>query len=66
MALRFAQAGGYGLEIKPMAFPDIIPGVSAGTIDMAANLIAITEERKNFVDFSEPTYLGGTVMLARK
>jgi len=66
MALRFAQAGGYGLEIRPMAFPDIIPAVSAGSIDFAANLIAITDERKNFVDFSEPTYLGGTVMLARK
>jgi ABC-type amino acid transport substrate-binding protein len=66
MAMRFAQANGYGLEVKVMAFPDIIPAVSAGTIDLAANLIAITEERKNFVDFSEPVYFGGTVMLARK
>jgi len=66
MARRFAQAYGYDLEVKVMAFPDIIPAVSAGAIDFAANLIAITEERKNFVDFSEPVYLGGTVMLARK
>ncbi len=66
MASRFAQANGYGLEVKTMAFPDIIPAVSAGTVDFAANLIAITDERKNFVDFSEPVYFGGTVMLARK
>jgi polar amino acid transport system substrate-binding protein len=66
MALRFAQSGGYGLEVKAMDFPDIIPAVAAGTIEFAANLIAITDERKNFVDFSEPVYFGGTVMLARK
>jgi len=66
MALRFAQSGGYGLEVKVMAFPDIIPAVASGSIDFAANLIAITDERKNFVDFSEPVYFGGTVMLARK
>ena len=66
MALRFAKANGYGLEVKVMPFPDIIPAVSAGTIDFAANLIAITDERKNFVDFSDPVYFGGTVMLARK
>jgi polar amino acid transport system substrate-binding protein len=66
MALRFAQANGYDLEVRPMAFPDIIPAVSSGSIDFAANLIAITLERKNFVDFSEPLYEGGTVMLARK
>jgi len=66
MARRFAQTYGYDLEVRVMAFPDIIPAVSAGTIDFAANLIAITEERKSFVDFSEPVYLGGTVMLARK
>jgi len=66
MARRFAQTYGYDLEVRVMPFPDIIPAVSAGTIDFAANLIAITDERKNFVDFSEPVYLGGTVMLARK
>jgi polar amino acid transport system substrate-binding protein len=66
MATRFAQTKGYGLEVKVMAFPDIIPAVSAGMVDFAANLIAITDERKSVVDFSEPTYFGGTVMLARK
>lgn len=66
MALRFAQAGGYGLDIKVMVFEDIIPAVTDGTINFAANLITITDERKNRVDFAEPVYFGGTVLLAKK
>jgi len=66
MARRFAQELGCGLEIKVMAFADIIPAVAAGTVDFAANVITINEERKTMVDFSEPVYYGGTVVLARK
>ncbi|GBU21108.1 glutamine transport system substrate-binding protein [Fibrobacteres bacterium R8-0-B4] len=66
MAMRFAQSIGCGLEVKVMDFADIIPAVSAGTVDFAANVITITEERKTLVDFSEPVYFGGTVVLARK
>jgi polar amino acid transport system substrate-binding protein len=66
MATRFAQAGGYGLEIQVMQFPDIIPAVTAGKLDFAANVITINDERKTLVDFSEPVYYGGTVVLARK
>jgi ABC-type amino acid transport substrate-binding protein len=66
MAARFAQSIGCGLEVKVMEFADIIPSVAAGTVDFAANVITITEERKTLVDFSEPVYYGGTVVLARK
>jgi len=66
MAMRFAQSIGCGLEVKVMDFADIIPAVAAGTVDFAANVITITEERKTQVDFSEPVYYGGTVVLARK
>ncbi|MDR2693220.1 MAG: transporter substrate-binding domain-containing protein [Chitinispirillales bacterium] len=66
MAMRFAQTLGCGLEVKVMDFADIIPAVAAGTVDFAANVITITEERKTLVDFSEPVYFGGTVVLARK
>jgi polar amino acid transport system substrate-binding protein len=66
MALRFAHAMGYGLEVKVMNFDDIIPAVAAGTVDFAANVITVTEERKIRVDFSKPVYYGGTVVLARK
>jgi polar amino acid transport system substrate-binding protein len=66
MAMRFAQYLGCGIEIKVMDFADIIPAVAAGTMDFAANVITITEERETMVDFSEPVYFGGTVLLARK
>jgi len=66
MAMRFAEYIGCGLEIKVMDFADIIPAVAAGTVDFAANVITITEERQTKVDFSEPVYFGGTVVLARK
>jgi polar amino acid transport system substrate-binding protein len=66
MAMRFAQYLGCGIEIKVMDFADIIPAVAAGTVDFAANVITITEERMTMVDFSEPVYFGGTVLLARK
>jgi polar amino acid transport system substrate-binding protein len=66
MAMRFAESIGCGLEVKVMDFANIIPAVSAGTVDFAANVITITEERQTLVDFSEPVYFGGTVVLARK
>jgi polar amino acid transport system substrate-binding protein len=66
LAIRFAQSIGCGIEIKVMDFADIIPAVAAGTVDFAANVITITDERKTKVDFSDPVYFGGTVVLARK
>jgi len=65
-ARRFAQTLGFDMETVVMDFADIIPAVSAGTVDFAANVITITEERKTLVDFSEPVYYGGTVLLARR
>jgi len=65
-ALRFAQAHGYDLEVKVVEFPDMIPTIQTGGADFASNLITITDERKAFVDFSEPLYYGGTVIVARK
>lgn len=66
MARRFAQAGGYGLDVKVMVFEDIIPAVAEGKVSFAANLITVNEERKNTIDFAEPVYFGGTVVLAKK
>jgi ABC-type amino acid transport substrate-binding protein len=52
--------------MEVMEFPNIIPAVASGKIDFAANLITINEDRKATVDFAEPVYYGGTVVLARK
>ncbi|MDR0330668.1 MAG: transporter substrate-binding domain-containing protein [Chitinispirillales bacterium] len=66
MALRFAREYGYGLDIKIMDFTDIIPSVQAGSVAFASNLITVTEERKTLIDFSDPVYYSGTVMIVRK
>lgn len=64
LALRFAGYAGYTLEIVPMNFEELIPAVQSGRADFAGNLIIITEERQQLVDFSDPYYTGGTVLVA--
>jgi len=67
LALRFARDMGYGaVEFQLLDFPEIIPAAQAGRVDLASNLITITEERKALVDFSEPYYYGGTVVVVKK
>jgi ABC-type amino acid transport substrate-binding protein len=66
MAMRFASYLGYELKIEVMDFPDIIPAVAAGKVNFASNLFTVTNERKEIVDFSEPVYYGGTVVLTKK
>ncbi|MBQ8094943.1 MAG: transporter substrate-binding domain-containing protein [Clostridia bacterium] len=63
LAARFCMANGYGLQVNNMNFDGILPAVQSGKADFAAAGIAITEERKESVNFSEPYYTGGTVMM---
>ena len=60
MAIEFCKAYGYGIEIMPMSFEGILPAVQSGKVDFAASGIAITEERKESINFSRPYYTGGT------
>ena len=46
-------------------FSSLLPAVSGGKADIAACTIAITEERKESVNFSLPTYEGGVVTVAK-
>lgn len=66
LALRFAQAEEYDIEVKIMKFEDIIPAVRAKRVDFASNLITVTEDRKMHIDFSEPHYYSGTVVVVKK
>lgn len=59
----FAREYGYALNIKEMTFSSIITAVATGKIDMAANGISITEERKESMDFSESYYTGKAVLI---
>lgn len=60
---RFCKEKGYQLEISIMKIDALIPGLTTDKIDIAANCFSITEERKKSVNFSEPTYDGGVVVI---
>lgn len=63
MAYRFAEWAGYNLEIQTMDWGAMIPSTQSGKTDFAGDLITITEERKQFVNFSDPHYIGGAAMM---
>lgn len=63
MLYAFAKEYGYTLEFVDTNFSSFINGVAIGTYDMGASGIAVTEERKENLDFS-PTYYNGAFVLA--
>lgn len=54
IAVRFCEAYGYGLEVVDMNFSGIVDAVASNKCDFAIGGIAITPERKESVNFSEP------------
>ncbi len=66
LAALFCESQGYALKVQPLNFDGILPAVQAGKVNFAAAGIAITEERDESVNFSEPYYTGGTVMTILK
>ena len=46
-------------------FKGLIPGLLAKRFDMAVSAIYITDERKKVVDFTEPYYAGGLVVMVK-
>lgn len=49
---RFAAYLGRPLEVSVMNFPSLIPSLKSGKLDMIANSIMVTDERKKQIDFS--------------
>ncbi len=62
---RFCKKYGYRLELVDMNFDAIIPALQTGICDMGGSAMAITDERKESVYFSEPEYTGGLVLAVR-
>lgn len=59
-----AKIGIRKVEFQQVPFGQLVPGLQANHIDLAASAIYITDERKKVVDFSEPYFTGGlSVML---
>ena len=44
----------------------LIPALQAGRADIAVSAIYITPERSRVVDFTDPYYAGGLVVLTKK
>ena len=66
IAVMFCEEYGYGLVIEEMNFGEILPAVEFGKCDFGGAGVAMTEERKESVLFSEPNFYGGTVLAVKK
>mgnify|MGYP001175336219 CR=1 FL=1 len=54
---------GMKVEIQNMGFDALIPALNSGNIDAAVAGMSITEERKKNVDFTDPYYTSGLVVV---
>lgn len=57
---------GMKFEAVPVSLADVFVSVSRNEYDMGVSALTITDERKKLVDFSEPFYSGGTVVIVEK
>lgn len=63
---RFCKKYGYGISIKTYTgAPNIIAAVTGGKGDIGIGCVTVTEERKEKVNFCEPDYYGGVVVIVR-
>lgn len=65
LAQEIADRLGYTLKIENMAFDGLIPALKTGRIDMIAAAMTITDERLLEVNFSDPYYNAGQVIVVR-
>ena len=61
-----AKLAGLNVEFTHMQFNGLLPALQAKKIDAIIASMTITEERKQFVNFSEPYYVSSQVMLVHK
>ena len=60
-----AEEMGYQLEFQSMAFDGIIPALQSSQIDCAATAMTITPDRQKEVNFSEPYYKAGQIVVVQ-
>ena len=61
-----AESQGIKVEFQDISFDSLIPGLNAGTIDIVASGMTITEERAKVVDFTEPYYSANQAVLVKE
>ena len=57
---------GRKVEWIDIDFKGLIPALQSGRADMAMSAIYITDDRRKVVDFTDPYYAGGLVVLTKK
>lgn len=57
---------GMKVEIQNMGFDALIPALNSGNIDVAIAGMSINDDRKKAVDFTEPYYVSGLVVVVNK
>lgn len=60
-----ADHAGFEYQVKTMAFNGVIPALQAGSVDIAADGMTITQERAKKIDFSQPYYDSGLTIMVR-
>ncbi len=60
-----AKIGIPKVEFRQVPFSQLIPGLQANHIDMAASAIYITDERAKVVNFSKPYFTGGLAVMLK-
>ena len=63
LALRICQAHGFGLEIVPMPYDEMLAAVESGAVDMGAGDIPVGEDLQARMDCSIPNYYGSVVLV---
>jgi len=66
IVFRFCKEYGYDLEINDYSFAGLLAGVATGKCDLGGCGITISEERKESLLFSEPTYFSGSAVVVQK
>ena len=61
-----AKLSGLNVEFTHMQFNGLLPALQAKKLDAIIASMTVTEERKQFVNFSEPYYVSSQVMLVHK
>lgn len=61
-----AKEEGFEIELKPMDFGGIIPSLQADQLDVAIAGMSITDERKKVVDFTNPYFDAGLILVVNE
>ncbi|MBR5756109.1 MAG: transporter substrate-binding domain-containing protein, partial [Firmicutes bacterium] len=66
LVLLFARENGYGVSFSVFNTDSALAAIQTGKMDIAISGYSITDERKEVVEFSLPTYSGGVCMVVEK